>query len=155
QRLAGAHAAAARWARASFAERAAPLARAAELLRARVEPLAALMAAEMGKPLAQGRAEVEKCAEGCAFFAGHAGAMLADEPAPARDGARALVTFRPLGVVLAVMPWNFPLWQAVRAAAPALMAGNGMLLKHAENVQGCAEALAALFRDAGLPANLF
>jgi succinate-semialdehyde dehydrogenase/glutarate-semialdehyde dehydrogenase len=163
RRLAEADAAAARWARAGFAERASVLARAAELLRARTDALALLMAEEMGKPLAQGRAEVEKCASGCAFFAERAEALLADEEpvepgaarAPGSAGARERVCFRPLGTVLAIMPWNFPLWQAVRAAAPALMAGNAMLLKHAENVQGCAQALATLLRDGGLAAGLF
>jgi succinate-semialdehyde dehydrogenase / glutarate-semialdehyde dehydrogenase len=156
RRLARAHAAAFRWARTPLAERCAVLARAAELFRARVEPLAMRMAEEMGKPLTQGRAEAEKCAAGCAFYAERAGEMLADEPVrPPRAEARELVSFRPLGLVLAIMPWNFPLWQAVRAAAPNLAAGNGVLLKHAENVQGCAEDLVALFRDAGAPEGLF
>jgi succinate-semialdehyde dehydrogenase/glutarate-semialdehyde dehydrogenase len=163
RRLAEADAAAARWARASFAERAGVLVRAAELLRARTDALALLMAEEMGKPLAQGRAEVEKCASACAFFAERAEALLADEEpmeggeagAPGAAGEHERVCFRPLGIVLAIMPWNFPLWQAVRAGAPALMAGNAILLKHAENVQGCAQALEALVRDAGLAAGLF
>ena len=156
RRIAAAEAAAARWGRASFEERAAPLRRAAELLRARVEALALLMAEEMGKPLAQGRAEVEKSAAGCEFFAERAEAMLADQVSPPpRAFERELVVFRPLGVLLAIMPWNFPLWQAVRCAAPTLMAGNGIVLKHAENVQGCAQALEAVFADAGLPAGLF
>ncbi len=145
----------ARWARTSFAERAGGLRHAAELLGERKEALALLMAEEMGKPLAQGRAEVEKCAGACTFYAAHAAGLLADEPAqPPRAGAREFVTFRPLGVVLAIMPWNFPLWQVVRCAAPTLMAGNGLLLKHAENVQGCARALESLFGAAGLPAGL-
>jgi succinate-semialdehyde dehydrogenase/glutarate-semialdehyde dehydrogenase len=156
QRVAAAATAAAAWARRSSDERARPLHDLVRLLRARVEPLALRMAEEMGKPLAQGRAEVEKCALGCEFYAEHAPALLADEPAtPARPGARELVAFRPLGVVLAIMPWNFPLWQALRAAAPALAAGNGMLLKHAENVQGCAAALEELLADAGFPRGLF
>ncbi len=156
QRVAATAAAAAAWARRPSEERARPLHDLARLLRARVEPLALRMAEEMGKPLAQGRAEVEKCALGCEFYAAHAPALLADEPAtPARPGARELVAFRPLGVVLAIMPWNFPLWQALRAAAPALAAGNGMLLKHAESVQGCAAALEELLADAGFPRGLF
>src|SRR5262245_49944542 len=156
RRLVAAHAQAARWSRASFAERAERLRSAARLFEQRAEALARLMAEEMGKPLAQGRAEAEKCASGCEFFAQHAAELLADQPiAPARAGARELVVFRPLGVVLAIMPWNFPLWQVVRCAAPTLMAGNGLLVKHAENVQGCAQALEALFLDAGLPAGLF
>jgi succinate-semialdehyde dehydrogenase/glutarate-semialdehyde dehydrogenase len=156
RRLAEARASSERWARASFEERGGCLRRAAELLRARSDALALLMAGEMGKPLAQGRAEVEKCAGACEFYAEHAAGMLRDEPArPARGGARELVTFQPLGLVLAIMPWNFPLWQVVRCAAPTLMAGNGLLLKHAESVQGCARALESLFLDAGLPAGLF
>jgi len=144
------------WARSPLAERVQPLARAAELLRERAESLAVLMASEMGKPLAQGRAEVEKCAQGCEFYAEHGAAMLRDEPAlPPRPGAREFVAFEPLGLVLAIMPWNFPLWQAVRAAAPALVAGNAVLLKHAENVQGCARLLVQLFHAAGLPRELF
>jgi succinate-semialdehyde dehydrogenase/glutarate-semialdehyde dehydrogenase len=150
--LAGAEAAAGAWARAPVEARADALRRAAELLRAEVEPLALLMAGEMGKPLAQGRAEVEKCAAACAHFAEHAPRLLADEPVlPARSGAREIVAYRPLGVVLAIMPWNFPLWQVVRCAAPTLAAGNAVLLKHAENVQGCAQVLERLFARAGLP----
>ena len=156
RRLTEASASSLRWARASFEERAGLLRRAASLLRERSDALARLMAEEMGKPLAQGRTEVEKCADACEFFAQHAAVLLRDEPAlPARPGARELVTFRPLGVVLAIMPWNFPLWQVVRCAAPTLMAGNGLVLKHAENVQGCGRALATLFRDAGALPGLF
>ena len=156
RRLNEASASSARWARADFAERGAAVQGIAARLRARAAALAELMAQEMGKPLAQGRAEVEKCAAACAFFAENAAGMLQDEPArPARAGARELVTYRPLGVVLAIMPWNFPLWQVVRCAAPTLMAGNGIVLKHAENVQGCARALETLFAEAGVPAGLF
>ncbi|NOT29849.1 MAG: NAD-dependent succinate-semialdehyde dehydrogenase [Planctomycetes bacterium] len=155
RRVSTAHAEAARWARTSLAERAERLRGAARLFGERAEALALVMAEEMGKPLAQGRAEAQKCALACEFYAEHAPLMLADEAArPARPGAREFVSFRPLGVVLAIMPWNFPLWQVVRCAAPTLMAGNGLLLKHAENVQGCAEALEALFQDAGLPRGL-
>jgi len=144
------------WSRASFEVRAVPLRRAASLLRERAEPLALLMAEEMGKPLSQGRAEIEKCAGACEFYAERSAALLADEPArPARAGAREYVTFRPLGVVLAIMPWNFPFWQVSRFAAPNLMAGNAALLKHAENVQGCARAIEACLRDAGFPEGLF
>src|SRR5262245_10692113 len=126
RRLAEASAAGTRWARATFAERSAALQGIAAQLRAREKALAELMAQEMGKPLAQGRAEVEKCAAACAFYAEHAAAMLADEPAlPAREGMREFVTYQPLGLVLAIMPWNFPLWQVVRHAAPTLMAGTG------------------------------
>jgi succinate-semialdehyde dehydrogenase/glutarate-semialdehyde dehydrogenase len=156
RRVEAAYASARRWARASFADRAGPMERAAGLLRERSESLALLMAEEMGKPLAQGRAEVEKCASACEFFAARAEEHLGDEaPRPPRTGARELVAFRPLGVVLAIMPWNFPLWQVFRFAAPNLMAGNGALLKHAESVQGCAVAIEDLFRDADLPSGLF
>jgi succinate-semialdehyde dehydrogenase/glutarate-semialdehyde dehydrogenase len=144
------------WGAAAFEARAAVVRRAGELLRARADALALLMAEELGKPLAQGRAEVEKCAATCEFYAAHAAELLCDEPArPARAGARELVSFRPLGTVLAIMPWNFPLWQVVRCAAPTLMAGNGLLLKHAENVQGCARALESLLAEAGAPAGVF
>lgn len=142
------------WRRTPFAERARLMKAAAALLRARKDDFAALMTAEMGKTLADGRAEIEKCAGGCEFYAGHAEAFLAPEPA-AIDGARAYATFNPLGVVLAVMPWNFPFWQVFRFAAPALMAGNGAVLKHASNVPGCALAIESVFREAGFPANLF
>ena len=156
RRVSTAHAEAAHWARTSLGERADRLRDAARLFGERAEVLAWLMAEEMGKPLAQGRAEAQKCALACELYAEHAPAMLADEPArPMRPRAREFVSFRPLGVVLAIMPWNFPLWQVARCAAPTLMAGNALLLKHAENVQGCAEALETLFRDAGLPRGLF
>jgi succinate-semialdehyde dehydrogenase / glutarate-semialdehyde dehydrogenase len=142
------------WRRVGFAERAVPLQRAAELLESRATELAALMAREMGKPVADGAAEAKKCAWVCRHYAEHAAALLADEEV-ATDARRSFVTCEPLGVVLAVMPWNFPLWQVFRAAAPALMAGNAMLLKHASNVPGCALAIEGLLHDAGLPDGLF
>jgi succinate-semialdehyde dehydrogenase/glutarate-semialdehyde dehydrogenase len=108
----------------------------------------------MGKPLAQARAEVEKCALACEYYARHAAGFLADEM-PVGAPANSRVTFQPLGVVLAVMPWNFPFWQAFRAVAPALMAGNTVLLKHASTVCGCALAIEAVFREAGLPGGVF
>jgi succinate-semialdehyde dehydrogenase/glutarate-semialdehyde dehydrogenase len=128
--------------------------RTAALLRERRDALARLMAVEMGKPLAQGRAEADKCALVCEYYAEHAESFLAPETV-ASDAARSFVTFRPLGVVLAVMPWNFPLWQVFRFAAPALMAGNAGVLKHASNVCGTALAIGEVFRHAGLPAGLF
>jgi succinate-semialdehyde dehydrogenase / glutarate-semialdehyde dehydrogenase len=152
--LAGAAAAFEGWRRTSFAERASVLRRAAVLLRERREPLARLMALEMGKPLAQGRAEADKCAWACEHYAQHAAAMLAPEPV-ATDASRSYVAFEPLGVVLAVMPWNFPLWQVFRFAAPALMAGNTALLKHASNVSGCALAIEEVLHAAGLPRGAF
>jgi len=155
-RLERARAAQAEWARRTPAARAPRLVALAEVLRARAEELALLMAREMGKPLAQGRAEVEKCAAVCAHYAACGPAALADEPAaPQRSLAREWVAYRPLGLVLAIMPWNFPLWQVVRCAAPILLAGNGLFLKHAENVQGCAAALEELFLAAGFAPGLF
>ncbi len=139
---------------ASFAERAAWLTRAAGLLEERQHDLARLMALEMGKPLAQGRAETLKCASACRYYAAEAEGALAPESV-ATDATRSLVVHRPLGVVLAVMPWNFPLWQVFRFAAPALMAGNAGLLKHSSNVTGCALAIEELLHAAGVPTGLF
>ncbi len=143
-----------RWAELSFAERALPLVRCAELLEERQRELAELMAREMGKPVRQGRSELEKCALGARYFAEHAERLLAPERI-ATEAKESAVVYRPLGVILAIMPWNFPFWQVFRFAAPALMAGNGALLKHAPNVTGCSLALEELFRAAGLPAGLF
>src|SRR5713101_1374978 len=112
------------------------------------------MALEMGKPVTQGEAEVEKCAWGCEYYAEHAARFLAPEPRET-DAARSYVRFDPLGPVLAVMPWNFPFWQVFRFAAPALMAGNAGILKHASNVPRCALEIERVFRAAGLPEGLF
>lgn len=142
------------WHRASFGVRAASLRKVADLLDERKERFAGLMALEMGKPLAQGRSEIEKCAWACRFFADHAEGFLAPEPAET-GASRSYVAYRPLGVVLGVMPWNFPFWQVFRFAAPALMAGNACVLKHASNVSGCALAIGEVFHDAGLPEGLF
>src|SRR6187200_1341061 len=128
--------------------------RAAGVLRARRDAFAALMTDEMGKTVTDGLAEVDKCATACDHFAGQAARDLADQPVDI-EGARAFVTFNPLGVVLAVMPWNFPFWQVFRFAAPALLAGNGGVLKHASNVPGCALAIESVFREAGFPDGLF
>jgi succinate-semialdehyde dehydrogenase/glutarate-semialdehyde dehydrogenase len=152
--LAAAVAAFASWRRTSFEARATVLRRAAALLRDRRDALARLMALEMGKPVAQGRGEADKCASACDFYAERAEALLAPEAAPS-DARESYVAFEPLGVVLAVMPWNFPLWQVFRYAAPALMAGNVGLLKHASNVTGCALAIQELFDAAGLPKAVF
>ena len=130
------------------------LRRAAALLRERQDELARLMALEMGKPLREGRAEAQKCATCCEYYADHGAAFLADEPVET-DAARSYVRHAPLGVVLAIMPWNFPLWQVVRFAAPALMAGNVALLKPAPNVPQCALALERLWHAAGLPPAAF
>lgn len=142
------------WRTTPFAERAAHMRQAARLLRSRASDLARLMAVEMGKPVRAGAAEAEKCAWVCDYYADHAEQMLAPQAieTPAR---KSVVAFRPIGVVLAVMPWNFPLWQVFRFAAPALMAGNAGVLKHAPNVPGCALAIESVLRDAGFPHDLF
>ncbi len=152
--LAAAHDAFKRHRETTFDERAEKMRRAAVLLDARADTYAALMVREMGKPLAQAVAEVHKCATGCRYYAKHAEAHLADEPAPVED-ARAFVAYQPLGPVLAVMPWNFPFWQVFRFAAPALMAGNVGLLKHASNVSGCSLAIAEIFAEAGFGDGVF
>jgi len=142
------------WRRRSFEERAQVVRKAAAVLRERKDELARLMTEEMGKTLDDGRAEVEKCAFHCDWFADHAHEYLADQRVDI-GGPEALVTYNPLGIVLAVMPWNFPFWQAFRAVAPALLAGNGMLLKHASNVPGCALAIEDVLDQAGVPKDLF
>ena len=149
-----AHAAWKSWRKVPFAERARPMRKAAAVLRERKAEFARLMALEMGKPLKQGISEAEKCALGCDYYAEHAEAHLAPEAA-ATEARESYVAFEPLGVVLAVMPWNFPLWQVFRFAAPALMAGNVGLLKHASNVTGCALAIEELLDAAGLPRSVF
>ena len=149
-----AHAAYTAWRRRSYAERAVPMHAIAGLLRARARPLAELMAREMGKPVRDGVAEAQKCATACEHYAEHAERLLAREPV-ATEAHKSFVTFNPLGVVLAVMPWNFPFWQVFRFAAPGLMAGNAAVLKHASNVPGCAMAIESLFTEAGFPPNLF
>ncbi len=127
---------------------------AAALLRERRATLARTMTLEMGKPIAQAEAEVDKCAWVCEHVAEHGPRDLAPQPI-ATDAGRSFVRWDPLGAVLAVMPWNFPLWQVFRCAAPALLAGDVVLLKHASNVPGCALAIESIFRDAGLPAGAF
>jgi len=142
------------WARRSFAERAVPMRQVAALLRERAPEYARLMAVEMGKPLKDGAAEAVKCATACEYYAQHAPAHLAPRP-EASDASRSEVRYQPLGVVLAVMPWNFPFWQVFRFIAPNLMAGNGGLLKHASNVPQCALAIEQVMREAGFPPGLF
>src|SRR5579885_309268 len=136
------------WRSTTFAERGALMTRVATYLRANKAELARVATLEMGKVIAEAEAEVEKCAWNCEFYAEHAEAFLADEPV-ATNAASSYIAYRPLGVVLAVMPWNFPFWQVIRFAAPALMAGNAGVLKHSSNVPQCALALEQLFRDAG------
>jgi len=142
------------WRRTPFAERARLMKSAAAILRERKTELAVLMAQEMGKPLKQGVAEAEKCALGCDYFADTAEAHLKPE-AITTDASSSYVAFEPLGVILAIMPWNFPLWQVFRFAAPALMAGNVGVLKHASNVPGCALIIEEIFAQAGFPAGTF
>ena len=139
-----------RWRETSFGERASRLQQVARELRAQKQPLAELATSEMGKPIVEAEAEVEKCAWNCDYYAEHAAAFLADEHI-ATNAADSYVAFEPLGVVLAIMPWNFPFWQVMRFAAPALMAGNGAILKHASNVPGCALAIEEILQRAGLP----
>jgi succinate-semialdehyde dehydrogenase/glutarate-semialdehyde dehydrogenase len=141
------------WAAQPMAARLALLARLAQGLRAGAEHYARLITAEMGKPLAEARAEIEKCALTCDFYAAHAEGFLAEREL-ASSASRSTVVHEPLGVVLAVMPWNYPFWQVFRFAAPALAAGNGMALKHAANVPQCALAIAALFAEASAPDGL-
>lgn len=147
------------WRRTSFTERATLMREAAAVLRRRSDEFAELMTAEMGKTRKEGHDEIEKCAFNCDYFAEHAEAFLARRPVDLSDGKgpgpKAFVTYNPLGVVLAIMPWNFPFWQVFRFAAPGLMAGNGAVLKHASNVPGCALAIEAVFTEAGFPKDLF
>jgi len=142
------------WRRTTIAYRAGPMRLAAELLKTNAREYGRLMAQEMGKPIKDGIAEAQKCAWACEHYAEHAERYLARETV-ATEAANSFVTFQPLGVVLAVMPWNFPFWQVFRFAAPALMAGNGAVLKHASNVPGCALAIEQIFRLAGFPEHLF
>ncbi len=154
QLLAQADRAFAGWRRTDMTHRAALMKQAGVLLRKEQASHARLMAQEMGKPVAEGRSEIEKCAWACDYYAEQAARFLAPESIPT-DDAKSFVTFQPLGIVLAVMPWNFPFWQVFRAAVPALMAGNAMALKHASNVPGCAAAIEECFRKAGFPKGLF
>ncbi len=144
----------ARHRRTSFSERADKMMRAVALLERRARSIAETMTEEMGKPIGQAVAEAEKCAWVCRFYARHARSFLETEPVDVED-ARAFVAYQPLGPVLAVMPWNFPFWQVFRFAAPALMAGNVALLKHASNVSGCGLAIEELLREAGFDGGEF
>jgi succinate-semialdehyde dehydrogenase/glutarate-semialdehyde dehydrogenase len=142
------------WRTTGLDERRAALAALAGLLDGRTDEYAELITREMGKPVAEARAEVAKCARTARWYADHGERLLADETVPT-EAARSLVRYQPLGVVLAVMPWNYPFWQALRFAVPALLAGNAAVLKHAPNVSGCALALQQLCTDAGFPDGLF
>jgi succinate-semialdehyde dehydrogenase/glutarate-semialdehyde dehydrogenase len=154
EKLRKAAAAAKLWRRSSFAERAQRLSRAAGFLEQRKDALGRLMTLEMGKLRKAAVAEIEKCAGGCRYYAANAERHLAPEPVQT-DARRSEKRFQPLGPVLAVMPWNFPFWQVFRFAAPALMAGNVGLLKHASSVPQCALAIEEIFREAGYPEGCF
>jgi len=142
------------WAATPLAERCQLLHKLATVVRAEQESLAQLVTLEMGKRIAESRAEVEKCAQGCEFYAEQASVFLADELIET-DAGKSLVAYQPLGTVLAVMPWNFPLWQVFRFIAPTLAAGNTGLLKHASNVPQCALAIERLVHEAGFPEGVF
>ena len=142
------------WQSGSLANRARHFTKIAALLEQHKETYATLMAQEMGKPLEQGRAEIEKCAWACRYYTEHAEDFLRDLPIET-EAKESFVSFQPLGIIFAIMPWNFPFWQVFRASVPALMAGNGVALKHSPNVPQCALAIEALFQEAGFPNNLF
>lgn len=148
------HAAWLKWKETRFSVRAEFLRNASSILLNRKTELATLMAKEMGKPLAAGIAEIEKCASVCEYYASNGADFLKDEIIPT-EASKSYVSFQPLGVVLAVMPWNFPFWQLFRFLAPALMAGNAGILKHASNVTGCALAIEKVIKEAGFPKDLF
>ncbi len=154
QQLLAADAAFTTWRVQSFAERAAPMRRLAGILQEHRSSFAHFISEEMGRPHAAAFSEIEKCAFVCDYYAENAEKMLAEERSDV-DGKVACVWFEPLGVVLAIMPWNYPFWQVIRAATPAIMAGNVVLLKHAPNVQRCARALEWLFLHAGFPRGVF
>lgn len=143
------------WRATPMAVRVATYRRLAAVLRERADTLAALITAEMGKTLAAAHAEVEKCAATIDWIAEHGPAILADEPAPVDGDDQVHVSYLPIGSILAVMPWNFPLWQVIRASGPIMLSGNGFILKHAANVMGSAYALQDAYEAAGFPAGLF
>jgi len=142
------------WKETSFEHRSGLFRNAALILREKKEIYARLMTEEMGKIIRESKAEIEKCANACDHYAEHAAELLKDQVIPT-DASRSIVVFQPLGVILAVMPWNFPFWQVFRFAVPTLIAGNAAVLKHASNVPGCAMAIEKIFRVAGFPENLF
>ncbi len=142
------------WKKMTFSQRAELMKRASRILTENKEEYAQIMAMEMGKPIRQGRSEAEKCAWVCDYYADNAFKMLQSEKIET-DASNSFVSFQPLGVILAVMPWNYPFWQVFRFAAPGLMAGNAVVLKHASNVPGCSLAIEDIFKKAGFPENLF
>jgi succinate-semialdehyde dehydrogenase/glutarate-semialdehyde dehydrogenase len=142
------------WKDTSIIEREKLMLNASSVLKSKRDQFSELMTLEMGKPISQSKAEVDKCAWVCEYYAENAQKFLADELVKT-DASKSFISFQPLGIVLAVMPWNFPFWQVFRFASPALMAGNAGILKHASNVSGCALAIEDVFREAGFPDNLF
>jgi len=142
------------WKDTTFEYRAGLFRNVARLLRNNKEKYSQLMTLEMGKIIRESVSEIEKCANGCEFYADHAEELLKDQVIPS-DASKSMVVFQPLGVILAVMPWNFPFWQVFRFAVPSLMAGNAAVLKHASNVPGCALAIEEIFHEAGFPENVF
>mgnify|MGYP000044194722 CR=1 FL=1 len=142
------------WRNTSFMFRSQLMQNLSSLLKTRKNELATLMAIEMGKVIREGIAEIEKCAWVCDYYATNAESFLENEPIPTEANS-SYVAYRPLGTILAIMPWNFPFWQVFRFAAPTLMAGNTAVLKHASNVPGCSLAIEELFREAGFPENVF
>ena len=151
--LATAHTASCTWSATSHTSRREIVERIADVLDALRDELAHMMTVEMGKPLSQARAEVDKCSAACRYLASVAATTLASELIDI-DGARAELRYDPMGVVLAIMPWNFPLWQFIRFAAPAILAGNAVVLKHAPNVMGSAELMVSALHEAGVPFDL-
>ncbi len=149
-----AHEVALEWGGVALSERAAKVGQIAGVLRSRKEELALLITTEMGKPIRESRAEIEKCALVCEFYAEKGPGFLQDKRIPT-EARKSFVAYEPLGLILAVMPWNFPFWQVLRFAAPALTAGNGVLLKHASNVFGCALAIAEVIQEAGIAKSVF
>src|SRR5688572_3270580 len=154
-RLAAAEAAFPAWAGLGIDGRAQIMHRLAATLKARRRELAALSTAEMGKLHAEALAEIDKCAGACTFYAENAARYLRDEPAGDEAKRRSFVTYEPIGCVFAIMPWNYPYWQVFRFLAPALMAGNVALLKHATNVPRCADAIGSVVAEAGVPDGVF
>jgi succinate-semialdehyde dehydrogenase / glutarate-semialdehyde dehydrogenase len=153
-KVSAAHRAFLTWRETTFPQRVEKLRNASKLLTIKKEEYAVLMATEMGKPIRDGRAEIEKCAWVCDYYADNA--LTALQPETIRtDARRSYIFFKPLGVILAIMPWNYPFWQVFRFAAPALMAGNAVVLKHASNVPGCSLAIEEIFKTAGFPETLF
>ena len=142
------------WSTSSMEDRRSVLLVIKALLLDRKEEWAQMITDEMGKVIAESLAEVEKCAWLCSYYAGHGASFLEDEIVNT-ESKKSFITYRPLGVILAIMPWNFPFWQVFRCAIPAIMAGNAVLLKHASNVSGCSLAIETIFRESGCRENLF